>query len=218
MIFIALIEDDPTAASLLKEYLACEELKIVSHYSNAEDALSQIPSLPLPDLILMDIGLPGISGIEATHQLKQQFPQVEIVMMTTFEDSQNIIKAIKAGASGYLLKASSRQEIRDALCEVHRGGSYLSGRIARKVLDEFRSGLSVVNSAEIVTAEIAAEDNLTPREKEILSKLVSGDTYQHIADNLHISVHTVNNHIRKIYEKMQVNSRAEAVAQAMGLN
>jgi len=213
MIFIALIEDDQVAATLLKEYLACEELKIVSHYDCAEDALRHIPTLPLPDLILMDIGLPGISGIEATQQLKQQFPQVEIVMMTTFEDSQNIIEAIKAGASGYLLKASSRQEIRNALCEIHRGGSYLSGRIARKVLDEFRAGISLVNPINI-----SVEDNLTPREQEILTQLVKGETYNQIADDFSISVHTVNNHIRKIYEKMQVNSRAEAVAQVIGMS
>jgi len=212
MIYIALVEDDPMAASLLKEYLASEELKIVSHYESAEDALLHIPTLLLPDLILMDIGLPGISGIEATRQIKQQFSQIEVVMMTTFEDSQHIIEAIKAGASGYLLKASSRTEIRDALCEIHRGGSYLSGRIARKVLDEFRHELALVGSNNS-----NCEEGLTPRENEILGQLVKGETYQQIADNFSISVHTVNNHIRKIYEKMHVNSRAEAVARVIGL-
>ncbi|NOY63772.1 MAG: response regulator transcription factor, partial [Gammaproteobacteria bacterium] len=93
MIFITLIEDNPVAADLLKEYLSGEELKITSHYDSAEAALAQIPSLPLPDLVLMDIGLPGLSGIEATRQLKQQFPDLEIVMLTTFEDSRSVVEA-----------------------------------------------------------------------------------------------------------------------------
>jgi DNA-binding NarL/FixJ family response regulator len=213
MIYIALVEDDPRAASLLKEYLDGEELKIISHYGSAEDALAQIPQLPLPDLVMMDIGLPGISGIAATAELKRQFPQLEIVMMTTFEDSKSIVDAIKAGASGYLLKASSHQEIRDALLEIHRGGSFLTGRIARKVLEEFRTGFTAA------TSPAPSQDNdLTAREQQILDQLVKGDTYRQIADNFNISVHTVNNHIRRIYEKLQVNSRAEAVARVIGLH
>jgi len=211
MIFITLVEDNAVAADLLKEYLSGEELKVISHYSSAEDALAQIPSLPLPDLILMDIGLPGLSGIEATRQLKQQFPELEIVMLTTFEDSRSVVDAIKAGASGYLLKASTQTQIRDALLEVKRGGSYLSGRIARKVLEEFREGFSHKDQS------MTEVESLTAREREILDKLVAGASYKIIAGEFNISVHTVNNHIRRIYEKMQVSSRAEAVAKAMGI-
>ncbi|HEB63342.1 MAG TPA: response regulator transcription factor [Gammaproteobacteria bacterium] len=213
MIFITLIEDNPVSADLLKEYLSGEELKITSHYETAEEALAQIPLLPLSDLVLMDIGLPGLSGIEATRQLKQRFPDLEIVMMTTFEDSHSVVAAIKAGASGYLLKASSQQQIRDALLEVKRGGSYLSGRIARKVLDEFRHGFTLSESQKVTGIDV-----LTVREQEILNKLVAGATYKAIATELSISVHTVNNHIRHIYEKMHVGSRAEAVAKAMGVS
>ncbi|HEB94630.1 MAG TPA: response regulator transcription factor [Gammaproteobacteria bacterium] len=213
MIFVTLIEDDPVAADLLKDYLSGEELKIHNHYASAEVALERIPTLPLPDIILMDINLPGISGIEATQRLKQQFPDVDIVMMTTFEDSKSILGAIRAGASGYLLKASSSAEIRDALQEIHRGGSFLSGRIARKVLDEFRDDLLVQDAP----ANSHQVEQLSAREQEILDRLVKGESYKTIADACNISVHTVNNHIRKIYEKMQVHSRAEAVAKAMGV-
>lgn len=215
MIFVTLVEDDPIAADLLKDYLSGEELKINCHYTSAEAALARIPSLPLPDIVLMDIGLPGISGIEATKRLKQLFPDIDIVMMTTFEDSKSILEAIKAGASGYLLKASSSDEIRDALQEIHRGGSFLSGRIARKVLDEFRGGLVAQDVPAAANAHQV--EQLTEREQEILDRLVKGDSYKVIADVCSISVHTVNNHIRRIYEKMQVHSRAEAVARAMGM-
>ena len=213
MIFVTLVEDDPIAADLLKDYLSGEELKINNHYASAEVALERIPTLPLPDIILMDINLPGISGIEATQRLKQQFPDIDIVMMTTFEDSKSILGAIRAGASGYLLKASSSAEIRDALQEIHRGGSFLSGRIARKVLDEFRNDLLVQD----VPTNSHQVEQLSTREQEILDRLVKGDSYKTIADACNISVHTVNNHIRKIYEKMQVHSRAEAVAKVMGV-
>lgn len=217
MIYISLIEDNPVAADLLKEYLSGEELKITSHYESAEEALAQIPSLPLPDLVLMDIGLPGISGIEATRQLKQQFPELEVVMLTTFEDSRSVVDAIKAGASGYLLKASSQTQIRDALLEVKRGGSYLSGRIARKVLDEFRAEDSQSDERRNHQRDESSVGILTEREREILNKLITGVSYKVIAVDFNISVHTVNNHIRKIYEKMQVGSRAEAVAKVMGV-
>ncbi len=209
MLHIALVEDNLMAADLLKEYLSDEDMRIEHHYESAEEALQTIPTLPLPDLVLMDIGLPGLSGIEATRQLKQQFPELEIVILTTFEDSRSVVDAIKAGASGYLLKASSQRQIREALLEVKRGGSYLSGRIARKVLDEFR--------APQASPEKNMVANLTQREREILDRLVSGASYKHIANAFGISVHTVNNHIRHIYEKLHVNSRAEAMAKVMGL-
>ncbi len=217
MIFISLIEDNPVAADLLKEYLSGEELKITCHYDSAEAALAQIPSLPLPDLVLMDIGLPGISGIEATRQLKRQFPDLEIVMLTTFEDSHSVVEAIKAGASGYLLKASSQTQIRDALLEIKRGGSFLSGRIARKVLDEFRAEFTTNTDRRSHQRDELSAEILTDREREILNKLITGASYKVIASDFNISVHTVNNHIRKVYEKMRVGSRAEAVAKVMGL-
>ncbi|MDH4099865.1 MAG: response regulator transcription factor [Nitrospirota bacterium] len=216
MLHIAIVEDNTTASRLLKDYLESEELKVTAIYNSGEEALATIPTLPLPDVILMDIGLPNISGIEVTRRLKESYPQLEIVMQTVFEDCGNIMEAIKAGASGYLLKASSREEIISALLEVKKGGSFLTGKVARKVLREFQDqGAGEISAGADSKAAPAGRFGLSDREEEILKGLINGDSYKKIADDLCISVHTVNNHIRKIYEKMQVNSRGEAVAKAI---
>ena len=138
MIHVAVVEDDPLAAELLTDYISTEDMKVVQHYPSAEQAIADIPRLPLPDVILMDIGLPGMDGIEATQKLKQRFDDLEILMLTTFEDTGTIVRAIKAGASGYMLKASRSHEICAAIREVKRGGSMLSGSVARKLVSEFQ--------------------------------------------------------------------------------
>jgi DNA-binding NarL/FixJ family response regulator len=211
MIFAAIIEDNPLAAELIREYIEGPEIRVNAIYRSGEEALEEIPQIPLPDILLVDIGLPGISGIEATRRLKDKFPDVEILIQTVFEDTASIIAAIKAGASGYILKASSRDEMIRAIMEVRRGGSFLSGRIARKILQEFKS----LNDSKPVNVDLASY-SLTAREEEILRELIRGAAYKEIANRFEISIHTVNNHIRKIYEKMRVNSRGEAVAKAMG--
>ncbi len=213
MLNICIIEDDGLAADLLKEYIASDEMRVVQHYSSAEDALANIPRLPLPDAILMDVGLPGISGVQATAELKAQFPDLEIIMLTTFEDSNTIISSIRAGASGYLLKASRAEEIRGAIRQVCQGGSTLSGSVARKLLREFQQSPEACARPEEINQEI-----LTDRERMILDRLIKGDSYKVIAADLVISVHTVNNHIRHIYRKLHVSSRAAAVAKSLGLN
>lgn len=216
MLHIAIVEDNATAGCLLKSYLENEDLKVTAIYKSGEEALAAIPALPLPDVILMDIGLPNISGIEVTRQLKESYPQIEIVMQTVFEDCTNIMEAIKAGASGYILKASSREEIINALPEAKKGGSFLTGKVARKVLQEFQDqGAKALPASAGNKPASSGRFGLSDREEEILNKLICGDPYKKIADDLFISVHTVNNHIRKIYEKMQVNSRGEAVAKAI---
>ncbi len=199
---IVIVEDDPTAADLLKEYLEGGETLVTAVYSSGEEALDTINASSLPDIVLMDIGLPGISGIETTRMLKEKHPSLEIVVQTIFEDSPTIVLAIKAGASGYLLKGSPREELLAALAEVLRGGSFLTGRVARLVLEEFRPH----------DFPAGKDFGLTAREEEILNELVKGAAYKKIADRLCLSVHTVNNHLRKIYEKMHVHSRGEAVA------
>ena len=209
---VCLVEDDPTAAELLADYIRGDDLEISEHYGSAEEAMAGIPAGPLPDVVLMDVGLPGMSGTEATRRLKESIPDLEVLMLTTFEDSGTILDAIKAGASGYVLKASSSQEIRDAIFEVCRGGSYLSGPVARKLLAEFQS------PPPDAGAETGTLQTLTARERTILDLLVRGRSYKLIAAELGISVHTVNNHIRHIYRKLQVNSRAEAVARALGVS
>jgi len=216
MLHIVIVEDNATAGRLLKDYLESEDLRVTAVYNSGEDALAAIPALPLPDVILMDIGLPNISGIEVTRRLKESYPQIEIVMQTVFEDCTNIMEAIKAGASGYILKASSREEIINALLEAKKGGSFLTGKVARKVLREFQDhGPEVPSVSAGSKPADTGRFGLSDREEEILKGLIHGDPYKKIADDLFISVHTVNNHIRKIYEKMRVNSRGEAVAKAI---
>ncbi len=207
---IAIVEDNPLAASILKEYVEGDGLSVTGLYGSGEDLLSALPGLPLPDIILMDIGLPGISGIETTRRIKAAHPSVSVIVQSVFEDKETIMEAVKAGASGYLIKASSRTELRAAIEEIRSGGSPLSGKIAKTILDECRS-------RGCTDAEAASRFSLTEREASILSFLVRGESCKCIAAELGISIHTVNNHLRSVYEKMRVNSRSEAVARALGL-
>jgi DNA-binding NarL/FixJ family response regulator len=179
--------------------------------------MSSIPNLPLPDVILLDVGLPGVSGIEATEDLKSRFPDLEIIMLTTFEDTETIVRSIKAGASGYLLKASRAEEIRGAITQICRGGSTLSGSVARKLLQEFRNPTQGRDAGLDHLASSDSLESLTERERHILGLLIGGGSYKAIAADLDISVHTVNNHIRHIYKKLHVQSRSEAVAKSLGL-
>jgi len=210
MIYVAIVEDNKIAAELLREYVEQDDIKINAVYNSAEDALEGLFANPLPDVVLVDIGLPGISGIELTKILKEKTHNLEIMIQSVFEDTNSIVSAIKAGASGYILKASSRMEISYAIKEVKNGGSFLSGKIARRILQEFKS------MDKNPDHEIADIYSLTAREEEILKELIRGKSYKEISSSLNISSHTVNNHIRKIYEKMRVNSRGEAVAKALG--
>ena len=157
-----------------------------------------------PDVVLMDINLPRMSGIECTRRLKERQPDVPIMMLTIYEDDEKIFDSLTAGASGYLLKKTPPAKLLDAILELHNGGSPMSSRIARKVVETFRAlGTS---SKEI--------ENLSKRESEILSHLAKGYRYKEIADTLFISIETVRTHIRNIYEKLHVRSRSEAVLKA----
>ena len=203
---VVIVEDDALAAMILAEYIRGDEIIITGIYESAEIAIERMGKLPLPDIVLMDIGLPGMSGIEATPILKQRYPTIKIVVQSIFEDTETIMNAIKAGAEGYLLKASSRVEIYAALQEIYTGGSPLSGKVASKILEECRK----TNCEESEAAK--TEFGLTAREMEILDELMQGKACKCIASDLNISLHTVNNHLRSIYEKMQVNSRSEVAA------
>lgn len=215
MMHIVIVEDDPLSGSLLREYVEGDEVRVNALYTSGEEALDSLGKHPLPDVILMDVGLPGMSGIETTGIIKRKYPSIEIIIQTIFEDADVITNAIKAGATGYLLKASSKEDILKAVWEVKSGGSYLSGKIARKVLQQFNR-YEAASAQEGRGIESAHRYQLTDREVSILGELIKGTSYKMIADALGISVHTVNNHIRKIYEKMHVNSRGEAVALATG--
>ncbi|MFQ5543116.1 MAG: response regulator [Nitrospiria bacterium] len=210
MLNLIIVEDDPLSGKLLTEYVTGDDVTVNALYTSGEEALEKIPALPLPDVVLMDVGLPGISGIEATRRLKEKCPQLEIMIQTIFEDSETIFQAIKGGASGYILKASTREEIHKALKDVAAGGSYLSAQVARKVVSAFRGEKTTASKPN------SALLGLTDRERDILNELIRGKAYKKIGEKLNISVHTVNNHIRKIYEKLQVNSRGEAVAKIRG--
>lgn len=209
---VAIVEDNPLAAKILGEYIGGEGITITGIFESAEQAIEQMALLPLPDIVLMDIGLPGMSGIEATSILKQLYPNLKIVVQSVFEDTDTIMGAIKAGAEGYLLKASTRAEIHAALEEVHAGGSPLSGKVASKILEECRKR----NCDE--STRTRTEFGLTARENEILDELIQGKACKCIASDFDISLHTVNNHLRNIYEKMKVNSRSEAAAKLMQKN
>lgn len=206
MVRIAIVEDNSNSASLLKECAETEGYDVLGVYSCGEDLLQALESQRIPDVLLLDLGLPGLSGIEVARLVKINYPSVEIIIQTVFEDPDSILGAIRAGASGYLLKAHAFEEMRRAVEEVMAGGSSLSPIIARKVL------------VTLQPAEQETEDTslLSAREREILDELVTGAPIKTIAARLDISPHTVNNHLRKVYEKLRVDSRAEAVAVALG--
>ncbi len=199
MIRAALVEDDDIIRKPLIELLeGVEGFRCIGAYQNAEDALEDIPR-KFPDIVLMDINLPGMDGIECTYRLKAKMPGLLIAMLTVYEDAGKIFQSLQAGAVGYLLKLSKPEEILAALKEVVAGGSPMSPQIARKVVQSFhreRKGES---------------QKLSPREEQVLSMLSKGYLYKEIAFELSISNDTVHNHIRKIYEKLQVHSRTEAV-------
>ena len=160
----------------------------------------------LPDVVLMDIEMPGINGIEAVKLIKQQFPSVQVLMQTVFHDDDNIFNAICAGASGYILKTTSPAGYMEAIKDVHNGGSPMTGSIARRVLELFQRNIIPVNNRDY---------QLTPKEKEILQQLVKGKSFKMIADVIGTTYETVRTHMKNIYTKLHVNSNTEAVSKAL---
>jgi len=185
----------------LSEGFSCEEV-----YPNAEMALENLP-VTKPDVVLMDINLPGISGIDCVRQLKLKCGDTQFIMSTVYEDDENIFESLKAGATGYLLKKTQPARILEAIGEVYQGGSPMSAQIARRVIGSFQKEDGIDASAV-----------LTVKEKEILKALSKGLRYKEIASNLNISVETVRSHARHIYEKLHVQSRTEALNKVYGKN
>jgi DNA-binding NarL/FixJ family response regulator len=173
-------------------------------FSSAEEALAEIPKIK-PNVVLMDIHLPGMNGIECIRQLKPQCENTLFIMSTVYEDDDNIFESLKAGASGYLLKKTSPDKILEAIKEVMEGGSPMSGQIARRVISSFQKKDS-----------IDASEILTNKEKEILKALAKGLRYKEIAELMKISIETVRSHARNIYEKLQVQSRTDALNKIYG--
>src|SRR5208282_5558076 len=201
-ITVSIVEDDAPVRSILADWIQrASGFQCAGRYGSAEAALAKLP-LEKPAVVLMDINLPGMSGIECVHQLKPQLPNTQFVMLTVYEDADHIFKALAAGASGYMMKRVSRGELLAVLQDVHTGGSPMSSNIARKVVQSFQR--PVLQSSKTV--------ELSPREREVLELLARGYLYKEIAESLQISGPTVNTYIRRIYEKLHVRSRSQAVA------
>lgn len=199
---IAIVEDNEQLRQTLARLLNREDgFRCVSDYPNAEVALENLPK-DKPEVVLMDINLPGMNGVDCVRKLKQMMPETLVVMLTAYEDNDNIFNALAAGAAGYLLKRAPRAELVAAIHEVCRGGSPMSTHIARKVVFSFQKpNLTPQSGAELST-----------REREVLDCLSQGLIYKEIAEKLGISYETVHTYIRRIYEKLQVRTRTEAVA------
>ncbi len=197
---VGIIEDEMELQQELQRLIGeSEGFDCVAAYSNAEDAIKKIPQLEV-DVILTDIHLPGKSGIECIEALKAVCPAVHFLVCTSFEDSETVFKALKAGASGYLVKTTKPSILLDAITDVSRGGAPMSSQIARKVVQSFHQ-----------TESNAELEKLSKREKEILDLVAKGFRYKEIADTLFVSSDTVRTHIYNIYQKLQVNSKMEAI-------
>jgi len=202
-ITVVIVEDnDKLRATLARVLNRAPGFQCVSDYQNAEDALREIPKVS-PNVVLMDINLPGMNGVECVRQLKAANPQIQVMMLTVYEDTENIFDALAAGANGYMLKRTPTPELLEAITEVHRGGSPMTMHIARKVVQSFQKAPA---------APVPATENLSEREQQVLDLLSHGLMYKEIAEKLSLSYETVHTYIRRIYEKLQVRTRTEAVA------
>lgn len=198
---VAVVDDDRRYRESLAVLIdGTPGFRCVGTFARAEEALEQLPPL-CPDVVLMDISLPRMSGIDCVPRLKKRVPSAQIIMITVHEDTERIFDSLRAGAAGYLVKQATPAEILEAISDVHQGGSPMSSHIARCVVEAFqRNG-----------PPPADVQSLSPREQEVLGLLSKGCRYREIAERLHISVLTVRSHLRHIYEKLQVRSGTEAV-------
>jgi DNA-binding NarL/FixJ family response regulator len=204
-ITVSIVEDNEQLRGTLARVLSrAEGFQCVGQHGTAEAAIEGVPK-EKPDVVLMDINLPGMNGVECVRKLKPLLPKTHMIMLTVYEDTENIFNALAAGATGYMLKRTPRDELLAAIQDVLRGGSPMSAHIARKVVQSFQRPAP---SAAPATEEAA----LSPREKEVLDCLAQGFLYKEIAEKLGISYETVHTYIRRIYEKLQVRTRTEAVA------
>lgn len=205
-ITLVIVEDLDEVRQGLSQFLSLNpEFKVLDTFKTAEEALVDLPSIN-PDIVIMDINLPGINGIECIRMVKKKIPRTQFMMFTVYENDEKVFEALKAGASGYLLKNTGLLQITESLKELYKGGSPMSSNIARKLVTIFREQQA---DAEPVEA-------LSKRENEILQLLAKGLLYKEIADQLSISTGTVRQHIHKIYEKLHVQNRTEAINKAFG--
>lgn len=204
LIRIIIYDDNQQRRASLQALLALtDHLICVGDFADCSDVLNQVTALQ-PDVILMDIEMPHVDGIAGVGIIKKHFPQIRIIMQTVYEDDDKIFACLQAGAEGYILKDAGAEKITQCIEEVYQGGAYMTPSVALRVMQFFNKS-AVVNEAF----------NLTPKEKEVLKLLADGNSYKMIADILGNSYFTVNSHIKKIYEKLQVNSASEAVSKAL---
>lgn len=205
-IHVALFEDSKALRDSLGQLInSADGMKCTGAFADA-DRLFHKMKLANPDVVMMDINMPGMSGIDAVRMIKEAFPEVRVLMQTVFDDNDKIFAAICAGASGYVLKKTSPQKLIEAIRETYSGGAPMTSSVAVKVLEMFRLQARVENTEFI---------DLSEREKEILGLLVKGKSYKAIASDCFISIDTVSTHVRHIYEKLHVHSKSEAVAKAI---
>ncbi len=205
-IAVAIVEDNPEIRRNLSRYIdEAPGFRCACACASGEEALRVIPQTP-PDVVLMDIQMPGVSGIACTASLKKLLPSVPVMMLTVYEDNDAIFNALKAGASGYLLKRSAPAKLLEAIKELHRGGAPMTSEIARRVIESFHHAKPATHPQE----------RLTPREEEILECLAKGYVTKEIADKLSVSYDTVRYHLKHIYDKLHVHSRTEAVIKYLG--
>lgn len=207
MIDVGIVEDNHKIRGLIQKYLDMQEgLSCKPAMESVEEMLEYLKENENPDVMLMDIQLPGMSGIEGIGIIKEKYPEIEIIMLTVYHDSHKIFDSLKAGASGYLLKHTSLPEIKESIENLAEGGAPMSPQIARKVIQHF-------NKPE--SKKKKEESDLTPREQDIVNGLVDGLSYKLIADRFDISIDTVRAHIRNIYKKLHVNSKAEVITKSL---
>jgi len=207
-ISIAIVEDLDVVRNGLKDFISLStDFLVLGSFKTGEEALQKIPEIK-PDIVIMDINLPGMNGIECIRQLKDKSPCTQFMMFTVYENDDKVFEALKAGASGYLLKNTGLLHIAESIKELHEGGSPMSANIARKMVNLFRDN----------DKKNPFLDLLSNREKEILQLLAKGLLYKEIAEQLGITTGTVRIHIHKIYEKLHVQNRTEAINKAFGKN
>lgn len=201
MIRVAIIEDIESIRRTIAAFLRAQEnFEIVSASGSVEEFLEVKENITQPDVILCDIGLPGISGLEGIKIFKREIPHAEVVMLTVFDHEEHIYKALCAGATGYLLKSSELQDIKQSIVNITLGEVPMSKAVARKVLDHFNPKRTY-----------AASNELTAKEKQVLQSMADGLSYKMIAERLSISLQTVQSHVKNIYRKLHVHSKAEAI-------
>lgn len=206
---IAIFDDNKNIRESISLLLATvPQFEVVGSFCHVLDCIDDVRDSN-PDIVLMDIEMPGMTGIEAVTKIKKEFPHIQVLMQTVFEDDDRVFDSICAGASGYILKNFLNTKLVDSINELQYGGSPMSPSIARKVLNKMQSVSTIIKPEE------APDYHLTAREKEVLSCLVNGLSYKMIASDLKISYETVRSHVKKIYEKLHVASLTEVVAKAI---